>query len=520
MPAHTASMPSTIAHAANNAHAKWWRDPGLRQLNLLLVGPMLGSMAFGYDQALISGLLANPRWISDMNLTSSSLQGLTIAALSFGAIGAIIPAAYASDRLGRRWSIIFGNIFLIAGIIGQTLTNTAVQFLGTRLLLGFVDVFVVVSSPALLAELCHPRQRGPVTALYMTFFYVGAITAAWVSYGTLDINSSWSWRVPVLFQLFWSVMQTIAVFFCPESPRWLATKGRAAEAKDILAKYHANGVVSDELVEFEMQQILGSLEVERSEGMNGWHGWIAMFSTRGNITRSLLTIFIGLASQWVGNGIVSYYFAPVLATVGVTSPSQQQGINGGLQIFNWLMSIVGALQAERTGRIRMLVYSSAGMLVAMVLVTACSATYAAHGSSGSGIAVIAFLFIFFGAYDIAWTPIPPLYVSEIAPTNLRAKYLSLYWLSCACALCFNQYVNPVALAAIHWKYYIVYIGVLAVVIVVLWFLAPETKGLALEEVAGIFDKKAAEELEHTVERVKAHHDEQVEVVAGGKKASV
>ena len=103
-----------------------------------------------------------------------------------------------------------------------------------------------------------------------------------------------------------------------------------------MAKYHANGIEDDELVEVELQQILSSIAVEREEGMSGWHRWvaIAMVATHGNVLPSILTIFIGLASNWVGNGIVSYYFPPILATVGVSSPTQQQGIDGGLQIFN------------------------------------------------------------------------------------------------------------------------------------------------------------------------------------------
>ncbi len=55
---------------------------------------------------------------------------------------------------------------------------------------------------------------------------------------------------------------------------------------------------------------------------------------------------LGLSIQWVGNGIISYYFAPVLETVGITSATQQQGINGGLQVYNWFLSIASAPRRE------------------------------------------------------------------------------------------------------------------------------------------------------------------------------
>lgn len=56
-----------------------------------------------------------------------------------------------------------------------------------------------------------------------------------------------------------------------------------------------------------------------------------------------------------------------------------------------------------------------------------------------------------------------------------------------CALFFNQYVNPIALTAMRWKYYSIYIVIQAISIVCIYFYYPETKGLLLEEVATVFD---------------------------------
>lgn len=75
------------------------------------------------------------------------------------------------------------------------------------------------------------------------------------------------------------------------------------------------------------------------------------------------------------------------------------------------------------------------------------------------------------------------------------------------ALCFNQLVNPIALAAIGWKYYLVYVAVLVVVIGLLYFFLPETKGLTMEEVTGLFDSKAAEVNAQVAENVIKHRHE-------------
>lgn len=64
-------------------------------------------------------------------------------------------------------------------------------------------------------------------------------------------------------------------------------------------------------------------------------------------------------------------------------------------------------------------------------------------------------------------------------------------LAATCVLIFNGYANPVAMEAISWRYYIVYICVIAVEIVLVYFFFPETKGKTLEEVAFIFDGESA-----------------------------
>lgn len=127
------------------------------------------------------------------------------------------------------------------------------------------------------------------------------------------------------------------------------------------------------------------------------------------------------------------------------------------------------------------------MLIFMVLITICSALYSATGSTSAGYAVIIFLFLFSGGYVIGLTPIPILYVNEIWPSHLRTKGTSVFWVSQAVSITFNQFVNPVAIDKIAWKYYLVYIGVLVVVINFIFFYVPETKGLSLEQISSIFD---------------------------------
>lgn len=470
---------------ANNTNPLWWKDTGMRKLNFLLLTCYIGATSDGYINSLISSLIANPRYLHDIKgLSDTRILGLVVASHSLGCIAGFLPAPWLSERYGRRAGILAGNLGRIVGFTGQIFCSTFDQFLAMRLFVGFSSIFNTISSSALLIELAHPRQRAVAGALFNTCYFLGSTFAAWTSYEAMKIQSAWSWKLPVAMQLFWSLAQLTLRIFCPESPSWLVRHGREENAKEILVRYHANGLENDELVCSELARMRASADAERQTPVTGW---LALVSTPGNRKRLVLSMVIAVATQWAGNGIVTYYLAPVLRTAGITNSFQQQGINGGLQIYNWLLACCAALLCEKAGRRRLFLTSTSTMLVFMVLVTICSALYSTTGSVSAGYAVIVFLFLFLGGYVIGLTPIPILYVNEIWPSHLRTKGTSIFWVTQAVAVCFNQFVNPVALSKIAWKYYLVYVGVLVAVMNFVFFYVPETKGLSIEQVGEMFD---------------------------------
>ena len=195
----------------------------------------------------------------------------------------------------------------------------------------------------------------------------------------------------------------------------------------------------------------------------------------------------------------------------MTNPLEQAGFNGGLQIFNWLAAIGGSLLCERLGRRFLWLTSAIGMLASFVVITACSAVYANTQAVAAGRAVMAFLFVYFGFYDIAFTGLTIAYPLEILPFSLRAKGLAILNLVIFVALFFNQYVNPIALDALAWKYYFVYIAMLVAAIVSIYFFYPETRRRTLEEVAVIFDGPNAQlPVEEEVHREQLSGDEKKE----------
>ncbi|KAF2724480.1 aflYb/ hxtA/ putative hexose transporter [Polychaeton citri CBS 116435] len=470
----------------NNTHPKWWRDPGLRRLNIGILLIFASATANGFDAALMNGLLAIPQWHEDMGEhLNTNVLGLIIAGISLGGLPALIPAGYVSDHWGRKVCLAIGTSIMIVTSIVMALTKGPWAFLAMRLIMGVGIAFILIPAPALSSEIAHPRNRGTVTACFQTAFYWGAILSAAATFGGLYIPHSWSWRFPTIMQLFFPSLQVIGLFIAPESPRFLIAKGKRDKALEILAKFHANGDKDDALVQYEFQEMCEA--IAREANATSGTGFKAFFQTKGNRHRLLICFLVGIMIQWAGNGIVSYYLAPILASVGITDPSQQAAINLGLQVWNAIMALGGAVAAERYGRRPLWLISCSGMLVCFTIITALSAVYAELGNIGSGKAVVAMLFLFFGFYDIAFTPLSFAYPVEILPYKLRARGLSVTLSTVFAAGFFNQYVNPIALEKLAWRFYFVYIACLVVFLFIIWFLFPETKGRSLEEIAVVFD---------------------------------
>lgn len=167
----------------------------------------------------MNGLQSLQQWRDYFDDPAGSLLGLVNAAQSIGSVAALPIVGFLTDRLGRRYVILYGIIGVIIATIIQASSTTLAQFVVSRFVVGAAGMLVVQPSPLLIAELAYPTHRGKYTSAFWTMYYLGAILASWTTFGTESVENSWSWRGPTILQAFYPVCQLVFWWWLPESPR-------------------------------------------------------------------------------------------------------------------------------------------------------------------------------------------------------------------------------------------------------------------------------------------------------------
>lgn len=464
----------------------WWHYPELRTLNLLLICAIVTDITNGYDGSMLNGLQIIENWQTYFNEPTGSILGVISNGTRFGQVASLLVSATLIQRFGRRRPIAIGSGILLLGVIVQTAAQSTAMFVVGRVLIGFGNGIQTTTCPILVSELAYPSQRTTITGFMNSTGSLGSLLAAAITFGTAYMQpSSWSWRLPSLLQAMSSLIQFVLCFFVPESPRWLVYNNRREEAKAILTKYHAEGDEDSALLNFEMEEIDAAIEREKAQSVASWMEW---FRTRGNIHRFFIVLTSGFLIQWCGNALISYYLHLVLISIGITDSKSQLTINVCINISGFFFGIFFSFFIDRLGRRPLFLMGMTGMFCAFLTLTILTAINqnTNYANPAVGQASVAMIFIF-GAFYKMPGPMVPSYVAEVSPYDLRAKAFVINGFSDAAANVFNGFANPIALAAIKWKYYIVWCCTLVSNFVLVYFFYPETKGLSLEEVSLKFD---------------------------------
>jgi len=347
----------------------------------------------------MNGLQALPQWHVFMNHPAGAWLGF-INAIYWLGNGVSFPiAALVANKYGRKLGVYIGYCFLVLGVVLQTTAKNEIIFVLARLFLGMASAWFGNSVPLLINEIAFPTHRGIVSALFNCGWYVGSIVAGWVTFATRNYVDSWGWRIPSVLQAAIPVIAIPGLLMVSESPRWLVSMGRTEEARKILADAHAAGDVDAPLIDYEVIEIETTLQAEREA--HDSTSYLDMVRTKGNRHRLFISISLGVFAQWSGNGVVSYYLALVLQTVGITSVTQQTLISACLQIWNLIFAVGAAFSVDKLGRKVLFLASATTMLISYIIITGLSGSFAQTGTASTGVAVIPFLFIYFAGYDIA-----------------------------------------------------------------------------------------------------------------------
>ena len=256
----------------------------------------------------MNGLQTLSYWQNAFNHPTASMLGLLNAIFSVGQVVGLPLVPYLADHIGRKWTILLGSSLIFLGVILQTVSTSIGMFIAARFIIGLGIVYTQSCSPMLITELSHPQYRARLTTIYNTLWYLGSIIASWTTYGTLKMESEWSWKLPSILQAFPSVIQLFLLWLVPESPRYHIVKGRHEVAKKIFQRFHGPASGQD-FVESEYQEVLETMALEKEFSERGIS---ELWATKGNRHRLLIVVTAGLFSQTAGSGLVSLYLRKIV----------------------------------------------------------------------------------------------------------------------------------------------------------------------------------------------------------------
>lgn len=401
------------------------------------------------------------------------------------------------------------------------------MLLGGRFLVGVGSSLAGTAAKAYLAEISSPWNRGFALGIQNSFWYVGNIIASGVAipFGRLPENNNWSWRVPFLLQMMLAVFCFLFIHLCPESPRWLYSRGRKEEAAKILARLHSrDNDVQSPLVQLQLAEFEESISLEGAD--KRWWDFRPIWQTSSDRYRFGLCLIVACWGQLSGNGMISYFLPSLLRQSGVTSPDKQRVLNLASSIVSMAGAMSGAALIDHLGRRPLMLGSEIWAVVCFAIVTGLVPHNISKNPDGSELilgppnktradAAITFIMLWSVFFSFGWTPLQGLYPTEVLAYEVRAKGLALQtWFANVFSL-INTFGIPNALAAINWKLYIVFMVWDIVGCVVIYFFVVETKQLSLEELDEIFVAKnpVKKSLEITREARRRFKEERSERVA-------
>ena len=466
--------------------------------NIGLIGAIvavatIGGLLFGYDSGAVNG--TQPGLRAAFGLDDAGL-GFTVGSLLIGCFIGAFFAGTLADQMGRRNVMRLAAVFFLGGALVQGLAHDHTIFVIARIIGGMAVGAASVLSPAYISEVAPANIRGRMTTVQQIMIISGLTAAFVVNYylaaaAGASTETFWggleAWRWMYLMQAIPAAVFLIALFFIPESPRFLVSKGRHEHASGVLVRLFGETVAVSKL-----EEIRASFSVDHRPRLRdvlipaGGRGFLGV---RAIVWAGLL---LAVFQQLVGINVIFYYGSTLWQLAGFTEADSLliNIVSGAVSIAACFVTIA---VIDKIGRKPLLLIGSAGMAVTLfAMVYAFShATIDSNDASrivlsaelGTLAVIAANLYVIF--FNVSWGPVMWVMLGEMFPNQIRGSALAV----CGFAQWFANYLIaqsfPVMAAGIGLAWSYTFYGVCAVIS---FFLVQrfihETKGKELEAMEG------------------------------------
>ncbi|MET4593116.1 MULTISPECIES: sugar porter family MFS transporter [unclassified Sphingomonas] len=471
-------------------------DPGIDagRVNGTLIGLIVavatvGGFMFGYDSGVING---TQKGIEAAFGLGRFGIGVNVGAILVGSSVGAFAAGRLSDVIGRRNTMMLAAVLFIVSALAAGAADTSAVFIIARIIGGFGVGAASVTSPVYISEVAPANIRGRLTSIQQVMIISG-LTGAFVANFALariaggSTAEFWlgyqAWRWMFWLQVIPAAIYFVALFFIPESPRYLVVKGHDARAETVLTRLFGNAEARRKVAE-----IRASLAVDHHKPRLS-----DLIDKKTGKIRPILWAGIGLAvfQQLVGINVVFYYGATLWEAVGFTEDNALQ-----INILSGVLSIAACLLTialiDKIGRKPLLLVGSAGMTVTLGIV-AWAFSNAIPAASGVGVTlpgntglialIAANLYVIF--FNVSWGPVMWVMLGEMFPNQIRGSALAVsgfaQWIANAViSVSFPSLVLSPGLA-------ITYLGYAIAALVSFFFvqkMVTETRGRELEDMVG------------------------------------
>ncbi len=434
----------------------------------------VGGFLFGYDLAIVGG--ANLYLKEVFNLSQAAF-GFATGSAALGCILGPFLGAWLCDAIGRNRTMLVACALLGVGSIFTAIPKDIVMFNVFRIVGGIGVGLCSVASPMYISETSPPRLRGGYGVMYQLAIVVGSVAAPFVSFLIVKMTpASVCWRWMFASEIVPVVVFLVLLSFLPQSPRWLASRGRTEEALAALTR-----VGGAEFARQELAMIQESLKQES--------GRFSELLAPGMRYALLVGLLLAFFNNWTGWSVIGGYIPMLFEAAGLQDRAMaflQFAVTYG---FMGLVTLGACWTVDRVGRRPLWLTASALMIVVTALAGA------VFHFQLRGWPVLVVLILCTVPHGIGLGPLPWLMISEIFPTRLRGRAVSLttafLWLTIYSGAQLFPIMTAYSQAMIgsvggaFWLFSFICVGALGFG----WTILPETKGRTLEEIAASWRKR-------------------------------